>query len=109
MNPLVWLIASAFVIGGILAYSGIWKGWIRVARGYGTYMGFCLLYFGIALIAGAIAVTAGVGTPWGISLLVLAALLVVVSIVGFWWLPSFLQPAWFRRLRADALDRDRRR
>ena len=108
MSGILWLIAAAFVAAGVLAYTGVWKGWIRTVRGYGTYMGFCLLYVGIALFAAAAAVTVTVTTPWGTMLLVLAGALMLVAIVGFWWLPSFLQPEWFRRLRGEATGGGRR-
>ena len=99
MNPVVWLIAVAFVVLGVLAYLGLWKQWMRTSRGYGTYIGFCLLYIGLALTVAGLALSLDVvRSPLGAVLLTIAGVLLLVAIVGFWWLPSFLQPAWFRRM-----------
>ncbi|WP_203579797.1 hypothetical protein [Microbacterium hibisci] len=97
MNPLVWPIIVTFIVLGVLAYLGLWKQWMRVPRGYGTYMGFSMLYIGLALGVGGLAVELGVvRTPFGTVVMGVAVLLLLVAIVGFWWLPSFLQPRWFR-------------
>ncbi|MDW4572990.1 hypothetical protein R8Z57_09445 [Microbacterium sp. M3] len=105
MNLLAWIIALLFFALGLLAYLGLWKNWMRVARGYGSFMGFCCLYIGVGMLSAGVAVTIGVRTPIGSVLIVIAAALMLLAIVGFWWLPSFLQPAWFRRSRAGALGR----
>lgn len=105
MNALAWVVGVVFVVLGVLAYSGRWKGWIRTARGFGTFMGFAWLYLGLALLVAGMAITLP-APAWLVAVLLgVAAMLLLVAIVGFWWLPSFLQPAWFRRLRADAIAR----
>jgi hypothetical protein len=110
MSVWVWLAAACFVALGVLAYAGIWRGWMRVARGFGTYIGFSLLFIGLALVLAAIAVSvAGASRGAFFALLGVAALPMIVAIVGFWWMPEFLQPRWFRQTRASAPPRESRR
>ena len=91
-----------FLLLGALAYSGRWKGWISVRRGYGSTMGFAWLWLGLAFAAATVGLLA---QPYSrlafLVLCVVAAVLLVVSVVAMFWLPRFLLPAWFRVLRGD--------
>lgn len=101
MSAVVLFGAAAFVVLGLLAYTGVWRRWMVSARGYGTYMGFSIFYIGIALITGALAVSvAPANRTLFIFLSAVAAVIMLVAIVGFWWLPNFLLPRWFREWRS---------
>lgn len=106
MNPLVWLIGAGFLTLGVLAYTGRWRRWMGPARGYGTFIGFSLLYIGIAFLAASAGVTVwDAATPVAAVLFGIAAIALVIAIVGLWWMPRMLQPRWYRELRARALTR----
>lgn len=91
-----------FLVLGVLAYSGGWKGWISVRRGFGSTMGFAWLWLGLAFTAGTAALLVQPSSrPAFFFLCAVAALLLVVSIIAMFWLPRFLLPAWFRTLRGD--------
>ncbi|MDQ1136732.1 hypothetical protein QE410_001531 [Microbacterium sp. SORGH_AS 1204] len=91
-----------FLLLGALAYSGRWKGWIRVRRGYGSTMGFAWLWLGLAFAVCTVALlTEPYSRPAFFVLCAAAAFLLVVSLVAMFWLPRFLLPAWFRVLRGD--------
>ncbi|MGP3536617.1 hypothetical protein ACTU3I_17640 [Microbacterium sp. RD1] len=106
MNGVAWVLAAAFIVAGVLAYTGRWKGWIATARGYGTYIGFSLLYLGVAFALAGLALSlADVSRPAFLILIAVAGVALVLAVIGFWWLPRFLVPEWFRRLRSSALGR----
>ncbi|MDI9890380.1 hypothetical protein [Microbacterium sp. IEGM 1404] len=91
-----------FLAGGIVAYTGTWKGWIRVRRGFGATIGFAWLWIGLALLVGAAALLVeSASRPAFFVLIGVAAVLLSVGAVGLFWLPRFLLPAWFRVLRGD--------
>lgn len=88
------------VIAGARAYAGRWRGWAE-RTGYSHSAGFAALYAGLGAIAlGAFllaprdiispAVALAVGIP-----------LLWCGIIGFWWLPGFMLPSWFRDGRAQ--------
>lgn len=94
--------ALIFLTWGVVSYTGAWKGWIGVRRGYGATIGFASLWLGLAFALGTVALA--VESFWRPAFFVLsgvAAILLVIAIVGFFWLPRFLLPKWFRALRGD--------
>ena len=92
-----------FVLAGIVAYTGLWKGWIRVRRGYGSTIGFAWLWLGLSFSTAGAAVLVDDSSRAASTILVGAAgLLFVIAVVGFFWLPAFLLPRWYRILRGDA-------
>lgn len=96
------LIAVVFVFAGVAAYSGRWKSWISVRRGYGSTIGFAFLWLGAAFWVGSLAAAvAWTWRPLFVALLAIAAVFLVVAAVGFFWLPRVLLPRWFRELRGD--------
>lgn len=102
MNPLIAMIGPLFIAGGVLAYTGVWKGWIRVRRGYGSTIGFAWFWLGLAFTIGALAtavddISAAIAT----LVLVIAVIPFLVALVGLFWLPTFLLPSWYRVLRGD--------
>ena len=102
MNPLAALIGPVFVVMGVVAYSGAWKGWIRVRRGYGSTMGFAWLWLGSAFTIAALAMAIDdVSRPAAMALVIVAVIPFLVAVVGFFWLPRFFLPSWFRVLRGD--------
>ncbi|MEZ3159926.1 hypothetical protein AB1K54_05180 [Microbacterium sp. BWT-B31] len=110
MITAVWLVALALIVAGVLAYAGVWKRWAVSTRGFGTFMGFSWLYLGIALVFAALSLTLSrSGEPLFFALVALAGTALIVAIVGFWWLPAFLQPRWFRTARSAALAGEGRR
>ncbi|MGC0370795.1 hypothetical protein [Microbacterium sp. SLBN-111] len=102
MNPLVALTGPIFLAMGIVAYSGVWKGWIRVRRGYGSTMGFAWFWLGLAFTIAALAMAIDdISLPAAMTLLIVAVVPFLVALLGFFWLPRFLLPSWFRVLRGD--------
>lgn len=96
------LMALLFVGGGIVAYTGVWKGWIRVRRGFGATIGFAWLWLGLAFGVGTVALMVESASRSTFFVLIgFAAVLLLIAIVGFFWLPRFLLPRWFRVLRGD--------
>lgn len=88
---------------GILAYTGVWKGWIRVVRGFGSTIGFACLWVGLAFLAGVLASAVdGTSAVASTILFVVAAILLGITVVGLFWLPQFLLPRWYRVLRGEA-------
>ena len=88
---------------GILAYTGVWKGWIRVVRGFGSTIGFACLWVGLAFLAGVLASAVdGISAVASTILFVVAAILLGIAAVGLFWLPPFLLPRWYRVRRGDA-------
>jgi len=94
--------AVIFLAWGVLSYTGTWKGWIRVRRGYGSTIGFASLWLGLSFaVATGAFLMEPLSRPSFFVLSGLAAGLLIVAIVGFFWLPRFLLPEWFRVLRED--------
>ena len=94
--------SAIFICSGAAAYSGLWKGWLRIRRGYGATVGFSWLWIGLGLSVGVI----GMQCASQLRLLfivagALAAILLVIGAVGMFWLPRFLLPRWYRVLSAD--------
>jgi hypothetical protein len=97
------LLGVVFVVLGVVAYSGRWKGWMRVRRGFGSTIGFAWLWLGAAFLAAAIGLLVNPYSPAAFAgLIVLAAILLLVAIVGAFWLPRFLLPRWYLDARGDA-------
>jgi hypothetical protein len=97
------LLGVAFLVLGVVAYSGRWKGWMRVRRGFGSTIGFAWLWLGAAFLAAAIGLLANPYSPAAFAALIgLAAILLLVAIVGAFWLPRFLLPRWYLDARGDA-------
>ncbi len=95
-------VSILFLAGGIVAYTGLWKGWIRVRRGFGATIGFAWLWLGLGFAMGTLALLVEpYSRPAFFALIGLGAALLVVAAVGFFWLPRFLLPQWFRVLRGD--------
>ncbi|SDT32060.1 hypothetical protein SAMN04489834_3427 [Microterricola viridarii] len=92
-----------FILAGTLAYTGRWKGWAfaRPVLSYG--IGFGCLYMGIAVVLGWTAATV-LPDSMNILFIILVSIsgaLVLLTLISQWWLPRFLQPRWFRELRAE--------
>jgi hypothetical protein len=104
VNVFAALLGPILVIMGVLAYTGRWKGWIAVRRGYGSTMGFAWLYLGIAFTLGACAVAVSSLPPLFFSLCLVAVLFLAVALVALFWLPRMLLPSWYIELR-DGTDR----
>ena len=110
MNPLLWLGSIAFIVMGVCAYLGVWKNWARFTRGYGTTIGFSWLYLGIAFtLMNLGAVIAQTQRTVFLVLFAISLAVLLFAIIGFWWLPSALLPEWFKRTRAAALRREKKR
>ncbi|QIK62944.1 hypothetical protein G7068_06840 [Leucobacter viscericola] len=99
------------MLSGLLAYLGKWTGWAE-SSAYLICGGFAALFFGVAFvfpyIHAALVPKGSILSGW---LVPIAATLWGVSIIGFWWLPSFLLPKWFiqgreERRRLERLARD---
>lgn len=91
-----------FLTWGVLSYTGLWKGWIRVRRGYGSTIGFASLWLGLAFAVGTSAIAIGASSgPVFLVLSGIAAALLAVAMIGMFWLPRFVLPEWFRVLRGD--------
>jgi hypothetical protein len=110
MTPIVWVMALAFTVMGICAYTGVWKGWARVVRGFGTTIGFSWLYLGIGftLMASALLFAESSRTLF-LVLFGVAIAVLLFAVVAFWWLPPVLLPDWFKKARAAALRREKTR
>ena len=97
------LLGVVFLVLGVVAYSGRWKGWMRVRRGFGSTIGFAWLWLGAAFLAATIGLLANPYSPAAFAALIgLAAILLLVAIVGAFWLPRFLLPRWYLDARGDA-------
>ena len=109
MNPLLWLGATAFIAMGVCAYTDVWKNWARVARGFGTTIGFAWLHHGIGLTLMNLGVVF-TQTQRTVFLVLFAAsfAFILFAMIGFWWLPSALLPEWFKKARAATLSREKR-
>ena len=88
--------AIALILFGALAYLGVIRRWTPTMRGFGRYLGFACLYWGVslALFAGAAAVdrasTAHTVLLWaGIAFL-------FFGILTFLYFPRFLLPRWWK-------------
>jgi hypothetical protein len=104
VNVFAALLGPILVIMGVLAYTGRWKGWIAVRRGYGSTMGFAWLYLGIAFTVAASAVAVSSLRPLFFLLSAVAALFLMIAAVAMFWLPRALLPSWYIELR-DGTDR----
>lgn len=102
------------IFSGLLAYLGKWTGWAE-SSSYLIYGGFAALFFGLAFvfpyIHGALVPK---GSPWNGLMLPVAATLWGISVIGFWWMPSFMLPNWFiqgreERRRAERASRELRK
>lgn len=92
----------AFLAWGVVSYTGVWKGWITVGRGFGSTIGFASLWLGLAFAVGTIGLLVSPYSRLAFFMLAgVAAALLVVALVGFFWLPAFLLPRWYRVLRGD--------
>lgn len=91
----------AFLIGGVLAYTGRWQRWAVTTR-LGAYaVGFSLLYFGLAGVCAAIFFALR-GTPFlpvGVAFLIVCVPAALVAVLSIFWLPRFLLPRWFKDYR----------
>lgn len=96
------LLGAVFLVLGVVAYTGRWKGWIRARRGFGSTIGFAWLWLGAAFAMASVALLVeSYSREVFFVLLGVAAVLLVVAIVGAFWLPRFLLPTWYRTLRGD--------
>jgi len=91
----MWLFGGAFVIVGVIARFGFWKGWYWRSRGaaYG-YVPLGLLFVVYSFSAQAREMLAG--RYWLYEVLELA-----LVVIGVWWSmrpPEFVKPAWVRRV-----------
>lgn len=97
------LLGVVFLVLGAVAYSGRWKGWMRVRRGFGSTIGFAWLWLGAAFLTAAIGLLVNPYSPAAFAALIaVAAILLLVAIMGAFWLPRFLLPRWYRTWRGDA-------
>lgn len=72
-----------FAALGILAYTGVRKGWIRVVRGFGSTIGFACLWVGLAFAAGVLASAVdGISPVASTILFVVAAILLTIAAIG---------------------------
>jgi hypothetical protein len=91
----MWLFGGAFIIAGVLARFGLWKGWYWRSPGsaYG-YVPLGSLFVAYSFNAQAREMLAG--RYWIYELSALALL-----VIGVWWSmrpPEFVKPAWVRRV-----------
>ncbi|CAH0212890.1 hypothetical protein [Microbacterium sp. Bi128] len=92
-----------FVLAGLVAYTGLWKGWIRVRRGYGSTIGFSWLWLGLSFTTAGVALLVDDYSRVASTILIGAAgVLFVIAAMAFFWLPAILLPRWYRVLRGDA-------
>jgi len=97
------LLGVVFLVLGAVAYSGRWKGWMRVRRGFGSTIGFAWLWLGAAFLTAAVGLLVNPYSPAAFAVLIgLAAILLLVAIMGAFWLPRFLLPRWYRAWRGEA-------
>lgn len=107
MNVFAALLGPVLAIMGVLAYTGRWKGWIAVRRGYGSTMGFAWLYLGIAFTMGAGAVAVSSLRPLFFFLCAVPVLFLALALVAMFWLPRGLLPSWYLELRDGSGRRSR--
>ena len=93
----MWLFGGTFVIAGVIARLGLWKGWYWRSRGaaYG-YMPLGLLFVAYSLSTQAREMLGG-------SYLLFELFMLALVAVGVWWSmrpPEFVKPAWVRRVEA---------
>jgi hypothetical protein len=88
------LIGVPFLVIGLLAYTGVWRGW---ALGGLRYAAFAALWWG----AGACLLGLAGVLPRGVAEVVgvLGILLTLIGAIALFWLPALLTPPWFRALR----------
>ncbi|GAA4267611.1 hypothetical protein [Frondihabitans peucedani] len=94
------IVGAAGLLLGVLAYAGVWRGWAE--RAGWTNLGFLLFYAGLCgvlLSVGSALAGAGAAAV-AAFLLMLGMLSALLTIVSWFWLPSFLLPRWYRMLRA---------
>lgn len=91
---MIALVGLPFLVIGLLAYTGVWRGWALGGLRYAAFgalwwgAGACLLGVAELLPRGGAEVTA-----------VLAIALMLTGAMALFWLPAPLTPPWFRALR----------
>lgn len=114
MTGLLPILAIGLVAAGILSYTGRWKTWAYRA-GFAHCGGFAALFIGIALMNSQIMSIASTWTVFSESFVFFAwGGFNIAAVLGFWWMPAFMLPAWFRdgrdlRRRAERAARLSRR
>lgn len=88
------------VVAGARAYAGRWRSWAE-RTGYSHSAGFAALYAGCGAIALGVFLLSPRDTISPVVALAVGIPLLWCGIIGFWWLPGFMLPSWFRDGRAQ--------
>lgn len=107
---IVFPIGLVLLVGGLLLYLDVWRGFLLLSAFSRGEMGVGATYFGVFLVA--ISVEGVTSPPGGMSgpgmlLVLLGAACLLPALLSAVWLPRFLLPRWLRRMRD--LERYRRR
>lgn len=114
--------SAVLIVSGVLAYRHKYVAWLALKSFFPGWPGLAGLYLGIAFAAMLVLSTmldaaTGGNALIGLAVLVLFAVFVlslITGIVGMFWLPRFLLPAWVKetideiRRGDDPLSRDLR-
>ena len=107
---IVFSIGLVFLVGGLLLYLDVWRGFLLLSALSRGELGVGATYFGAFLvavgIAGATSPPGQMSGP-GALLVLLGAACLLPALLSFVWLPRFLLPRWLRQMRD--LERYRRR
>ena len=93
------VLVAILIVGGVLAYTGRYKGWLLLKPIFPGWLGLDQLYLGVGIAMILLYSVVGDRLPPLVVLLAVAVAGMVVGVVGMFWLPSFLPPAWIKRTR----------
>lgn len=85
----------------MLASTGRYKGWLLLKGIFPGSLGLAQLYLGVGIAMILLYSVVGDRLPPLVVLLLLAVAVagMVMGVVGMFWLPSFLPPAWIKQTR----------
>lgn len=89
------------VVSGILAYTGKYRAWLMLKSFFPGWPGLAGGYIGVMILVALYLAPLLETMPPLLSLLVAAVLFLslALGIIGMFWLPGFLLPAWVKETR----------
>ncbi|NUL46153.1 hypothetical protein F7P69_13255 [Cellulosimicrobium funkei] len=89
------------VVSGILAYTGKYRAWLMLKSFLSGWPGLAGGYIGVMILLALYLPLIGESLPPILFLLAAAFtfLSMAIGIIGMFWLPSFLLPAWIKETR----------
>ena len=93
---MLWILV--FTTVGVLAYSGVWKSWVRSTQMFAATAPFAALFHGVGM---AMMVSAPLLTRGSLgfqALFWIGGALNAVAVLGLFWLPTALLPTWWKVL-----------